>query len=56
VGRARSSPGSVLFATYNPLDLGAGDPADGAGHYATASSRGVGAGRNRSWTLSLTGS
>jgi hypothetical protein len=35
MGLARSSPGSVLFTTYNLLDLGAGDPADGAGHYAT---------------------
>ena len=35
MGLARSSPGSVLFTTYNVLDLGAGDPAAGAGHYAT---------------------
>ncbi|HUL28323.1 MAG TPA: endonuclease/exonuclease/phosphatase family protein [Streptosporangiaceae bacterium] len=30
----RSSPDSVLFTTYNLLDLGAGDPASGDGHYA----------------------
>jgi endonuclease/exonuclease/phosphatase family metal-dependent hydrolase len=35
MGLARPSPGSVLFTTYNVLDLGAGDPAAGAGHYAT---------------------
>ena len=35
MGLARSSPGSVLFTTYNVLDLGAGDPAAAAGHYAT---------------------
>jgi hypothetical protein len=34
VGPARASPGSVLFTTYNLLDLGADDPAGGAGHYA----------------------
>ena len=32
---ARSSPGSVLFTTYNVLDLGADDSASGAEHYAT---------------------
>jgi hypothetical protein len=32
---ARSSPGSVLFTTYNVLDLGADDSARGAEHYAT---------------------
>ena len=32
---ARSSPGSVLFTTYNVLDLGADDSACGAEHYAT---------------------
>ena len=31
----RSSPGSVLFTTYNLFDLGAGDSAGGAEHYAT---------------------
>jgi hypothetical protein len=35
VDRARSSPGSVLFTTYNVLDLGAGDPAGRDGHYRT---------------------
>ena len=29
----RSSPGSVLFTTYNLLDLGADDSASGADHY-----------------------
>ena len=32
---ARSPAGSVLFTTYNVLDLGAADGAGGAGHYAT---------------------
>ncbi|MGN6524526.1 MAG: endonuclease/exonuclease/phosphatase family protein [Actinomycetes bacterium] len=32
---ARSSPGSVLFTTYNLLDLGADDSAGAAEHYAT---------------------
>ena len=30
-----STPGSVLFTTYNVLDLGAGDSAAGAEHYKT---------------------
>jgi hypothetical protein len=34
VDPARSSPGSVLFTTYNLLDLGADDSAGGAEHYA----------------------
>src|SRR5215831_9879602 len=35
VGPARSSRGSVLFTTYNLLDLGADDSAAGAEHYAS---------------------
>jgi hypothetical protein len=35
VDTARAAPGSVLFTTYNLLDLGADDSADGAEHYAT---------------------
>jgi len=35
VDPVRSSPGSVLFTTYNVLDLGADDSAGGAEHYAT---------------------
>src|SRR5262245_21860497 len=35
VDPVRSSPGSVLFTTYNLLDLGADGSAAGAGHYAT---------------------
>ena len=35
MGPARSSRGSVLFTTYNLLDLGADDSAAGAEHYVT---------------------
>src|SRR5262245_65602443 len=35
VDPARSSSGSVLFTTYNVLDLGAAGGASGAGHYDT---------------------
>ena len=35
VDPARSSAGSVLFTTYNVLDLGAAGRASGAGHYDT---------------------
>jgi hypothetical protein len=34
VGGPGLAPGSVLFTTYNLLDLGAEDSASGAEHYA----------------------